>query len=42
MTSKRNPFAFAGDHTRETFAANYDRFVEDVVLPEVRQRGASA
>lgn len=29
-------------HTRETFAADYDRFVDDVVLPELRQRSASA
>ena len=29
-------------HTRETFAANYDQFVANVVLPEVRRRRASA
>lgn len=30
------------NHTRDTFAASYDRFVADVVLPEVRRRRASA
>ncbi len=29
-------------HTRDTFAASYDRFVKDVVLPEVQRRRASA
>ena len=39
----RAAWEFAREHhTRDTFAADYDRFLAEVVLPEVQRRRASA